>query len=153
MSTSHDFGGEPEDREWEAQELALREEQLGTEPDTGDARVNQYRLLVRALRNPPLDPMPHDFAAQTAARAERRGVEDDRLEVWLQSALLGLLAAAGIWTIAQSGGQSVQALALVIPESAAHPVSSWGAAILVCVALSSLLEHWRRRLRGTQLVR
>lgn len=78
---------------------------------------------------------------------EGRGVEDDRLEVVLQSALFVPLATAGVWTLAEFGGQSLQALALV---SSARPIAGWGAAILACLALSSLLERWRRRLGDSE---
>jgi hypothetical protein len=145
MSESQGFGSERERREWEAQERALQQERLGLEVDGREARVGEYRLIARALRDPPLDPIPDDFAARIAARAKRERVADDRFEAWLQNGLLGLLAAAGVGTAAAFGGQWLPVLGIVIFESAARRVASWGAAILVCIAISSALEHWRRR--------
>ena len=45
-------------REWEAQERALRAERLKLDAGQGDARTAQYRMIARALRQPPVSPMP-----------------------------------------------------------------------------------------------
>jgi hypothetical protein len=142
MSKSPAFGTASEEREWAAQERALREERLGIECDGAEA--HEYRLVVRALRDPLLDPIPDNFAARTAVAAERASIAEDRLEPWLQNGLLALLAAGGIWTMAEFGRQWLQALTLVMPV-AARSITSWGVALLACIALSSALEHWRRR--------
>lgn len=93
------------------------------------------RLLVRALRTPEIDPIPHDFAAQTAARAEGRGAHDDRLERWLQCALILLLGGGSTWAILEFSAR----------WPGLRPASNWGAAILACLALSSALDQWRGR--------
>ena len=88
MST-HDFETEGEGREWEAQERALREERAGAPPrrrSSGDTGI--YRLIVRALRNPRLDPLPSDFAAQVAARVEAESGAADFVETWLERGLV-----------------------------------------------------------------
>lgn len=112
-----------DEREWEDQERALREER-GGRPPSGAGRIAEYRLVVRALCTPPLEPVPEDFAARTAALAEGRSAElggdrplnreyrkpggerpaglrgggasaDDRLEAGLQAGLLVFLGLAG----------------------------------------------------------
>jgi hypothetical protein len=64
MST-RDFDGEREQREWEAQDRAPREERTGAR----HVRAAQYRLVARALRHPPPAAVPSDFASRVAAEA------------------------------------------------------------------------------------
>ena len=91
------------------------------------------RLLDQALRTPPIDPIPHDFAAKTAAYVD--GLDDDRLERWLQGGLLVAFAAGSVVAIARISG----------PWLHTAPVAGWGAAIGVCLALSSALDWLRGR--------
>ena len=62
------FDDAAREREWQAQEHALRAERLGLDPAAGDARVRRYRLLARALREPMPDALPADFAQRMAAQ-------------------------------------------------------------------------------------
>ena len=75
-----------QDREARRQAEALQAERLGL--PSGDPLLDRERLLLRALRTPPAERLPADFAAQVAARARRlesrAGVED-----WVATLLLG----------------------------------------------------------------
>lgn len=132
-----DFSSEAGQRAWAAHERALRDQQFGL-------------ALVQALRTPPLDPIPADFAAVTATLAAGPGVDDDRLERWLQavSVLLGAGTAAG--TVAIAGGQLGQAITRVVPAAAIDPLASWAAAIVACVVVSVALDRWTRSGQGSK---
>ncbi|RPI60683.1 MAG: hypothetical protein EHM50_06965, partial [Lysobacterales bacterium] len=94
MSNGRDFENEREQREWDAQEGALRAERMGGR--SGDADVAEYRVIARALRTPPLDPLPSDFAVRTAALALReQRIANETVEVWLERGLVALLLIAG----------------------------------------------------------
>lgn len=58
----------------------------------GDPRVDRYRLIVRALRQPLHPQLPADFPARVAAAAEQ-SEHGDGLEDWL---VVGLLLVMGI---------------------------------------------------------
>lgn len=92
-----------EAQEWQAQERALREERAGLPMDASDARVAQYRLLVRALRTPAMEPLPADFAAQVLRRVEADAGRGDRIERWLLNALGLALAGLALYAIANYG--------------------------------------------------
>ena len=95
MSERRDFDEKRDQREWEAQESGLRAERGGAHSG-GDAAVSEYRIIARALRTPPLDALPADFAARTAARAARESrIANDNVEVWLERGLVALLLLAG----------------------------------------------------------
>jgi hypothetical protein len=64
-------------------------------PPGGDPAVDEYRLVIRALRQPLPEALPADFAARVARRlrfAEERG----SLEDWLVTVLMLGLAGAGL---------------------------------------------------------
>lgn len=130
--------------EWDAQERALREERLGV-PVGDDARVAEYRLLARALRHPPLDAVPYDFAAQVARRAAAGPAFDERLEGWLLRGLVALFAVAAVAVAGAYGGTwwpSGDALGTVLPDGA----GTWASAVIACVALSWLMQGLMRQL-------
>ena len=67
-------------------------------PPGGNAVVNEYRLVMRALRQPIAEGLPADFAARVARRmmfAEERGSFED----WMISVLMLLMAAVGLYFI------------------------------------------------------
>jgi len=148
MSSGRDFDSEREQREWDAQERAVRAERAGTAAST-DAAMAEYRMVARALRTPALDSLPSDFAAQTAALAEREArLANESVEVWLERGLVAVLLLAGAVAFRVYGGESLFGLAFSLPERAAfgiQTVLSWSLAIAVCVGLSSVFAHARRR--------
>lgn len=86
-------------REWDAQERARRAAKPGASAATGsgDSDAHAYRRVAVALRMPPNDTLPSNFAwqvAQRAAAGARRTAQPDlRVERWL---LIALVAAMGI---------------------------------------------------------
>lgn len=144
MSTRRDFDDEREQREWDAQERALREERSGTRA-AGDPAVAQYRLVARALREPSFPAVPHDFAARTAALVEREArVASERVEIWLERGLVMLLLLAGAAAVWFYRDGSLLGFSFSLPERATfgiQTVVSWSLAIAACVAFSSALAR------------
>lgn len=149
MSKQHDFD-EREQREWDAQESALRAERSGR-GGNDDPTVAQYRLIARALRTPPLDPLPGDFALRTAVLVERRArVADEGIEQWLERGLAVLLLLVGSFTLYGYGREvSLPALpSFSIPEGATfgiQTIASWSFAVAICVGLSSAFALAHKR--------
>ena len=130
-------------REWEAQERALRAERLKLDAGQGDARTAQYRMIARALRQPPVSPMPADFAAQVAARVAGAPRVDERVEAWLQRILSGLLAIVAAGALAMYGPQWMPAFTGLLPDGAGA-VTGWAGAVALCAAMTWGLQHLRR---------
>jgi len=143
MSNERDFDDEREQREWEAQESALRAERLG---GRGSGAAAEYRLIARALRTPPLDPLPSDFAARTAARALRdQRIVNETVEVWLERGLMALLLIAGGAALL-AHRDSLPELSFSVPAGAAVGIQSvlgWSLAVAACVGLSSVFAGKR----------
>ena len=80
-------------RDMQLQEEAERAEREQLAPG-GDPRVDRYRMIVRALRQPLESQLPEDFAMRVAAKAMRRGGNT------LEDALVGgLLLAMGAFAL------------------------------------------------------
>lgn len=114
-------------REWALQERARARERSGAPMDAdADPRLAQYRLLSRALRAPPMEPIPYGFAEQVARHAATAADAGDRVERWLQQLLLGGLVLGGAAMAAAGAASWWPAL-----TSAAHYLpagsASWGA--------------------------
>jgi hypothetical protein len=62
------FDDAAREREWLAQENAMRRERLHLDPHGDDARTKRYRMLARVLRQPLDENLPPDFARQLAAQ-------------------------------------------------------------------------------------
>ena len=139
--TPEDAGIDP--REWEAQERALHAERLKLDAGHGDARTAQYRMIARALRQPPVSPMPADFAAQVAARVAGAPRLDERVEAWLQRLLSGLLAVVAAGALAMYGPQWMPAFTGLLPDGAGA-VTGWAGAVALCAAMTWGLQHLRR---------
>jgi hypothetical protein len=146
MST-RDFENEREQHEWDAQERALHAERAGL-ASAGNSAVAQYRLVARALRAPALEPIPSDFAARTAARAEREArVASDCVEAWLERGLVALLLLAGTAALLFYRDELLVRFTFSLPERAGLGIQtalSWSLAIAACVGLSSVLARARK---------
>ena len=146
MSRGFELDGERGQREWEAQERAVADERSGA-PSTGDRNVDAYRLVARALRAPPLAPLPSDFAARTAARARALHAGNERVEVWLERGLLALLLLAGAAALFTYNRDWLRELDLSVPEGAAmgiRIVAGWAIAVAACLGISSALTLSRK---------
>jgi len=126
------------DAEWQAQEQAVRDERAGIPVDAHDARLAEYRLISRALRHPPLDPVPFDFARVVAARANAIADTDDRVERLLLRLLLGGMAVAGGVVAAMYGAQWWPAVAGVLPLPAGE-LLRWGLVLAACAGTTWML--------------
>jgi len=150
MNTPDNFDDERCRREWELQERALREKRQRADA-ASDARVAQYRFIARALRHPPLDPLPNNFAAQTTARIESLvAAADERFEIWLQRGLVAFLALGGITATLVFGSDWLSALTLPAQRSIEYgstTIGSWSPVIAACLGLSWGIEHWHRHPR------
>jgi hypothetical protein len=139
MNEKHPF----DDREWRLQERALREERIAA-ADSGDAEVEAYRKVVRALREPLPEALPPDFAAQVAARAARLPARGDGApERWLMRALVAAFVASALYVVASQGGQWLQASLDLLPAADAMSLRNWGLALAACVAATWAFGRWR----------
>jgi len=149
MTNERDIEKESELREWDAQERAVRAERLGAR-NGHDPVVAQYRLIDRALRKPPLSPLPRNFAAEVAARIEQKArAGNDHFEVWLGRGLVALLVLAGTAAVLFFFGDALRDLAenVSVPEAAAFRVQTfagWAATIAACVGVSAAFNLGRK---------
>ena len=132
-----------EEREWQAQERALRDERNGAA--RGDDPLQaRYRLIARALRQPLPHAPPDDFAAQVAARARMQAAHappDLRIEQHLVRALIAVLALSAAVAVAWYGPQWLQAIAVLLPGAALN----WTLALMACVGVSWSFDLLHRR--------
>jgi hypothetical protein len=140
MSNGRDFDDDREQSEWEAQEAARWAERTGGR--SSGARAAEYRLIARALRMPPVNPLPSDFAARTATRALReQRIASEAVEVWLERALVALLVVAGAAALL-AYRDSLPELSFSVPAGAAGGIQSvlgWALAVAACIGLSSVV--------------
>jgi hypothetical protein len=141
------FDDTAHEREWLAQESAMRRERLHLDPAGDDARGQRYRLLARTLREPLQDGLPADFATRVAARAAAAPASSTRFEFVLMIALaVAMMIAAGVVT-ATYGGEWLPSFSAILPAPQA-PASRWLLALAGCLGASWLLGQWQRRGHG-----
>lgn len=122
-------------REWALQERAREDERRGAPMSEDPPRLAEYRLLARALRAPPMEPIPYGFAEQVARRAAAAADAGDGIERWLQRLLMLGLVAAGAGAIAAGAASwlpGVDAALRQLPSGTA----SWGALAGACCLLT-----------------
>jgi len=133
------------DWEWEAQERACHEERVGAAPNS-DPRVAHYRAVVRMLRDPAIDPIPHGFAATILAEIDRLR-SDDRFESWLQRGLVGVFACVSIATLLRFSdliSHFASLPAAMLDSAAVRSAIPWSAVAIACLGISPLVDFWRR---------
>lgn len=143
MNTPDDRGFlKAAEREWARQEEALRRERAGEPEPRGSAEpaVAEYRLIARALRHPPMEALPDDFASQVATLAQAAAEADDRLERLLQRGLTGLLALAAAVVTAMYGQAWWPAIASAVPVA-----SGEGGAWIATAVVGAGLMGWAGR--------
>jgi hypothetical protein len=145
------FDDAAREREWLAQEQAMRRERLHLDPAQDDPRMRRYRLLARALREPLPDTLPADFARQVAARTNARPLRqspgDTRLEL-LPMVVLGiiLVLAAGVVTLIY-GNTWLPSIRAALPAPG-WSATRWLLAFAGCIGVSWLLGTWQQRGHG-----
>lgn len=148
------FDDAAHEREWLAQEGAMRRERLQLDPAGDDARSRRYRLLARALREPLPDALPADFAQQLAARVAaapaRRGAPGRSFESTLTLALAIALAVTAIVVVAIYGSTWLPSFVTLLPPPHA-PAIRWLLALAGCLGASWLLGLWQRHARAQEL--
>jgi anti-sigma factor RsiW len=137
------FDDANDEREWLAQERAMRRERLHLDAAGDDARSRRYRLLARALREPLPDALPPDFAARVAARVASAPASSTRLEFVLTTALAIALAIAAAAVTAMYGSEWLPSFSAILPAPRA-PASGWLLAVGGCLGASWLLGEWQR---------
>jgi hypothetical protein len=140
------FDDAASEREWLAQERAMRRERLHLDTAGDDARVLRYRALARALREPPQESLPVDFAQRVAAQATcvpaRRTVSVTAFEFFLMSALAVTLVTAAIVVTVLYGSSWLPSISAALP--APDPLTvRWLLAFAGCMGLSWLLAKWQ----------
>jgi hypothetical protein len=132
------------EREWQAQESAMRLERLNLDPLREDTRSRRYRLLARVLRQPPEDGLPADFATRVAARAAASPASSARIEYVLIIALTVAMVVGASYAIATHGSEWIPSFSAILPAREA-PASGWLMALSGCLGASWLMERWQRR--------
>jgi hypothetical protein len=136
-----------DEREWQAQERALRELRAGMpsrdEVLGGDeALVARYRHVARALAVPPAPGLHAGFAAEVARlAATRHAAPDTGFERGLLRALLLAMVLSSAVVVAVYGVQWWRASAQLLGTD----TLGWTIAVAACAALSWSLEWMRRR--------
>jgi len=131
------------EREWLAQESAMRRERLHLDPAGDDARSRRYRLLARALREPLPGGLPTDFATHVAARVAAAPASTTRFEFVLMTALATALVIAAGAVTAIYGSAWLPSFSAILPAPRT-PASSWLLAFAGCLGASWLLGQWQR---------
>ena len=136
------FDHAAQEREWLAQENALRRDRLNLDSAGDDERGRHYRLIAQALCEPPPDGLPADFAMRVARRAN--AASSARFEFGLMIVLvIALVIAAGV-VIVTHGGQWMPSFNAILPARNAQ-ASIWLLALAGCLGASWLMERWQRR--------
>lgn len=148
------FDDEAREREWQAQEQAMRRERLHLGSAGDAARVQRYRMLARALREAPQDSLPSDFAQRVAARAASAPagnvVSYTRFEFILMAAIAIALVVAVVAVIALYGEAWLPPVSTMLPAPGAL-ATRWLLAFAGCIGLSWLLARWQPHARERPL--
>lgn len=133
-----------DEREWQAQEQALRDRRAGVAATDGDG--SDYRLIDAALRRAPPPALPMDFAAAVARQLARqpKPAIDARLEMGLTVVMLLTLAIAGLFYAQQDGRDWLAPISRLVPQLPAMSVRLI-VIVLACVASSWMLSIWQER--------
>jgi hypothetical protein len=145
------FDDAAHEREWLAQERAMRRERLQLDPAGDDARSQRYRLLARTLREPLPDALPVDFAQQLARRVAatpaRGAASGTSFEAGLMLTLAIALAVAAVAVVAMYGSAWLPSFISILPTPHAS-ATRWLLALGGCLGVSWLLGQWQRHAPG-----
>ncbi|MUV12892.1 hypothetical protein [Noviluteimonas gilva] len=151
MNTNHNDPSRNaiDEREWQAQERALRDARDGV-PST-DPLALRYRKVTDALRAPLPDLLPADFASQVAQRAEANArapeiVQSARsgvLEGKLLRAAIGIFGLGSAVVVGVYGPEWIAPMAAFLHLDSAVAVN-WALALGACVGATWLTDQLRR---------
>jgi hypothetical protein len=102
-------------------------------PAGGNPAVDQYRLVLRALRREPVEGLPLDFAARIARRvlfAEERGTFED----WMITALMLVMAGGALYYLQPILAKVVAAIDIPLPSLPAPLLVAAAVAVLAAWA-------------------
>ncbi len=152
MNTNHnDPRNGIDEREWQAQERALRDARDGV-PST-DPLALHYRKVADALRAPLPDGLPADFASQVARRAEAFArapepalVQSARSGMLERSLLRGAVAVFGVGSAVVVG---IWGPAWIAPTASFLQLDSaaavnWALALGACIGVTWMTDYLRR---------
>lgn len=128
-----------EAREWDLQERALREARDGAQGDAPSPELAAYRRIAGALRVPPPERLPSNFAfqvAQLAARLPGARRLDTRLELWLVRSLVAAMGVGGVVVAAIYGAGWLHAVQ-------STGAAGWAATLAACLLLTWGMQGWR----------
>jgi hypothetical protein len=121
-------------------EAAERQQQ----PPGANPVVNEYRLVLRALRREPQDSLPADFAAGVARRvlfAEERGSFED----WTLTSLMLAMAAGGLFYLQPLLAGMVGNLHLRLPALPWPLLVAAAIAVVLAWAVDRGASNWHSR--------
>jgi len=136
------FEDAAQEREWLAQENALRRETLNLDPAGEDERDRLYRRLAQALHEPIPDGLPPDFVMRVVTRAA--ATPSARFEYVLMIVLVVALAVATGIVIATYGSEWVPSFSAILRVRNTQ-AGVWLMALAGCLGASWLMERWQRR--------
>ncbi|SFR91858.1 hypothetical protein SAMN05216570_0614 [Dyella sp. OK004] len=140
-------GNDAAEREWQAQERAVERERAGLDPAGDDARVLRYRVLARALKQPPEQALPADFAQRIARQVElstaNKASADPGFERYLQRILVAVLMVGSIVVAASHAREWLPSFTAAMPMAVL--TNPWLLAFACCVGLSQGIAHWQQR--------
>ncbi|MEP6897215.1 MAG: hypothetical protein ABI870_01680 [Rhodanobacter sp.] len=143
----HPFDDPAREREWLAQENAMRRQRLQLDPCSDDARTQRYRLLAHVLRQPSSECLPADFARRVAAQigATRQPSLNTPFELGLIISLyIALLVALVVVLVPDSGQWWRSLVALPLPAMSSLRLLF---ALAGCIAVTWLLGQWQTSAR------
>jgi hypothetical protein len=126
---------EAEEREWLIQERAAEAGRLGAQP--GDATSTPYDAIARALRQPPNESLPTDFAHHVAEHARRRASANMYLELVLSWTLCGVLMAMLAGLVMHFGTDWLKLAQSTLPLRAM--ANKWIVVLVACLLVFNLI--------------
>ncbi|HEY0505747.1 MAG TPA: hypothetical protein VGD42_19860 [Lysobacter sp.] len=135
--------------EWQAQERALEQERRGVPLDAADPRLAEYRLIARALRNPAMEPVPADLAAQIVQHVTVAQGLGEVLERWLLRVLGIGLALVALVAVAAYGTDWAPAFSDLVPRWSPRS-ADWSGVVIGCLALSLAWQGVVRAMRAVE---
>lgn len=131
-----------DEREWQAQERAMRAVRSAASLDDDDTQAAPYLGISRALREPPMTSLPMGFAADVARHVQVAQVASaERFERILMHVLIAVLGvSAGVICVIH-GAQWLPAIEHAMPDNG----GTWLAVVAACAGMHWTMERWRAR--------